>query len=335
MLPLRTVYRGLIPLFVAFVMVLAPSAVRADPDVAAIEKQISEAWEKLEPIIEQYNKVHSQLVKNQKKAKELQAKILPLQLSVDVAMAQVADLASDYYVRGGATSSLNMLLNAPSPEAFIDQLMTLDQLARLQNEKVAVVSQAKAGYDTQKATLEQLIAGQKLQDQELGARKAVIEKQMDQLQKLRQQAYGNTSAGGSLRIGPCPTSFSGGTATADRGYKVAKRACALIGKPYVWGATGPNSYDCSGMTQEAWQAVGKTLTHYTGDQWDESTAVSTPIPGDLVFFYGDRHHVGIFVGTDSSGRRLMVHAPHSGDYVRMSYIGNMPLAPGGAYRRPR
>ncbi|MBB5871079.1 cell wall-associated NlpC family hydrolase [Allocatelliglobosispora scoriae] len=335
MVPLRRFYRGLLPLFVALTVVLVPSAVRADPSVAEIEKQIGDAWEKLEPIVEQYNKVHSQLTKNQKKARDLEAKIMPLQLSVSVALSQVGDLASDYYIRGGATSSLNALLNAPTPQDFINKIMMLDQLARMQSDKVAVAAKAKAGFDGQKAALDKLIAEQKAQDTDLAARKAVIQKEMDRLQKLRQQAYGNTSTGGSLRIGACPASFSGGTATADRGYKAAKRACALIGKPYVWGATGPNSYDCSGLTQEAWQAAGENLTHYTGDQWGESTSVSTPIPGDLVFFYGDRHHVGIFVGTDASGRRLMVHAPHSGDHVRMAYIGNMPLSPGGAYRRPK
>jgi cell wall-associated NlpC family hydrolase len=328
--PLRTLYRGFLPLLVAFVVIFHGSAVKADPTVAQIEAQISEAWEKLEPIIEQYNKVHSQLVKNQSKAKQLQSKIMPLQLQVDLAMSQISDIAAEYYITGG-TSTLNAMLSSTSPDDFIDNLSILDELARAQNEQMAQVSATKAGYDTQKVALDKLIAEQKEQDADLAAKKTIIEREMDKLQKLRQQAYGSSSSGGSLRIGACPTTYSGGTAAADRGYKVAKKACSLIGKPYVWGANGPNSYDCSGLTQAAWAVVGKSLTHYTGDQWKESYAVSTPLPGDLIFFYSDRHHVGIYLGKDSSGRTIIVHAPHSGDYVRMAYVGSMPIA---GIRRP-
>ena len=127
----------------------------------------------------------------------------------------------------------------------------------------------------------------------------------------------------SLRIGPCPAIFIGGAAGT-----AVRTACAQIGKPYVWGADGPGSFDCSGLTQYAWAAAGVSLTHHTGDQWHEGTPISraNARPGDLVFFYGDLHHVGIYVGNG-----LMVHAPSSGDRVRMAKISNMPLQ---GFRRP-
>jgi cell wall-associated NlpC family hydrolase len=69
-----------------------------------------------------------------------------------------------------------------------------------------------------------------------------------------------------------------------------------------------------------------SLAHYTGDQFRETSYVSRSamLPGDLVFFYGDRHHVGIYVGNG-----LMVHAPHSGDRVRMARISEMPISASG------
>lgn len=318
--PLRTLYRGLITLLGVLLIGLAPSTVYAAPTVAEIEKQINEAWEKLEPAIENYNKVHSELVKNQKKANDLSKKIAPLTLEVQVSLGQVADVASAYYM-GGAASRLTGLLNAKSPDQFLDQLTILEQIAQTQQASIATVAAQKAKYDGQKAQLDALIAKQREQDAALAAQKKAIQAEMDRLQKLRIQAYGTSTVGGSLRIGPCPAVMPGGARAI-----AVKKACSLIGKPYVWGAAGPNSFDCSGLTQEAWGAAGVSLTHYTGAQWNESHYVSRSSlqPGDLVFFYSDRHHVGIYVGNG-----LMVHAPHSGDYVRMAYISNMPISSSG------
>ncbi|WP_034591498.1 C40 family peptidase [Hamadaea tsunoensis] len=318
--PLRTVYRGLIALLGAVVIGLAPTAVYAAPSVSEIEKQIDEEWQKLEPLVEQYNKVHTALQKNQKKASDLSKRIAPLALQVDVSLGQVGDMASQFYMVGAA-SRLTALLNAKSPDQFLDQLGFLNEIASQQQEAIEGVSKQKSVYDGQKEQLDALIAQQKQQDATLAAQKKVIQAEMDRLQKLRIQAYGTSTVGGSLRIGVCPPVLpSGKRATA------VKKACSLIGKPYVWGSDGPNSYDCSGLTKAAWAAAGISLDHFTGDQWGQSHYVpkASLQPGDLVFFYGDHHHVGIYIGNG-----LMVHAPHSGDQVRMAYISNMPITPSG------
>ena len=105
-------------------------------------------------------------------------------------------------------------------------------------------------------------------------------------------------------------------------------ACAQVGKPYVWGATGPNSFDCSGLTQYAYKAAGIYLTHFTGAQWNEGKAISRSEarPGDLVFFFSDLHHVGLYLGNNQ-----MVHAARAGKPVNVSPITTMPLA---GFRRP-
>ena len=98
-------------------------------------------------------------------------------------------------------------------------------------------------------------------------------------------------------------------------------------KPYVWGAEGPTSYDCSGLVMAAYQRVGISLPHYTGDQWTAGRHISKEElrAGDLVFFYGDLHHVGIYIGGG-----MMVHAPQTGDVVRIASIARRPFA--GAVR---
>jgi cell wall-associated NlpC family hydrolase len=109
---------------------------------------------------------------------------------------------------------------------------------------------------------------------------------------------------------------------ATKAAKVIDFAEAQIGKPYVWGATGPDSYDCSGLTQDAWKAAGITLPRTTWDQVKAGTTVKTADaePGDLVFFYDDISHVGIYIG---GGK--MIHAPKPGAKVRVESIYYMPI----------
>jgi cell wall-associated NlpC family hydrolase len=319
----RNIVRTLLTLLAAALVATFPAAhAHAAPTPAEIEKQIDQAWEKLEPVIEQYNKVHSQLKANQKKSADLRQRIQPLSMSVDLALTRIGGIASEYY-KGGPLSALNALLVSESPGALVDQLTLLDRLAASEQRQIAAVTAEKAKFDEQKRKIDALVAVLKRQDADLAARKKQIDAEMNRLQVLLRQSYGGTTSGGALRIGNCPASYPGGAAGV-----AAKTACAQIGKPYVWGADGPSSFDCSGLTQYAWKAAGVNLTHYTGAQWNEGTPISRANlrAGDLVFFYSDLHHVGMYVGNG-----LMVHASRAGVPVKMAYIENMPYM--GA-RRP-
>ena len=122
---------------------------------------------------------------------------------------------------------------------------------------------------------------------------------------------------------PPPPSTNGGV-SAVIGY-----ARSQIGKPYQWGGSGPNSFDCSGLTMRAWQRAGVNLSHYTGAQWGETSrvAISDLRPGDLVF-YGDSgptsHHVGLYIGGGQ-----MIEAPYTGANVRYASIYRSDLVPYG------
>jgi len=118
---------------------------------------------------------------------------------------------------------------------------------------------------------------------------------------------------------------SGTGADADastKAEKVMAFARAQLGKPYVWGATGPASYDCSGLTQAAWKAAGVDIPRTTWDQVNVGTRIATADlqPGDLVFFYDDISHVGIYKGDG-----MMIHAPKPGANVREESIYYMPI----------
>jgi hypothetical protein len=97
-----------------------------------------------------------------------------------------------------------------------------------------------------------------------------------------------------------------------------------LGKPYVWAATGPNTFDCSGLTQFVWRQAGVAIPRVAAaqDSWSIPVPLSQLIPGDLVFFgRTDVHHVGIYIGDG-----LMINAPHTGDVVRVSSIWWSDLA---------
>lgn len=122
---------------------------------------------------------------------------------------------------------------------------------------------------------------------------------------------------GSAPSGPASSAPTSDSAYAAKAEKALAFARAQIGKPYVWGATGPGSYDCSGLTQAAWKAAGVTLPRTTHDQAHAGTAVplAEARPGDLVFLTspsgsGDTDHVGVYAGDG-----VMIHAPRPGAYV--------------------
>jgi cell wall-associated NlpC family hydrolase len=109
-------------------------------------------------------------------------------------------------------------------------------------------------------------------------------------------------------------------------------AFAELGKKYVWGATGPNTFDCSGLTQYVWRQAGVNIPRVAADQdaWTIPVPLSQLLPGDLVFFgHTDVHHVGIYIGDG-----LMINAPHTGDVVRVSSIWWSDLSGFGRIHAP-
>jgi cell wall-associated NlpC family hydrolase len=106
----------------------------------------------------------------------------------------------------------------------------------------------------------------------------------------------------------------GGSSAAQR---AVAAAMTRLGDRYVFGATGPSRFDCSGLVQWAYRQAGISTTHYTGTLWNDFRHIpeSQLKPGDLVFFYRDHHHVGIYIGNG-----LMINAPHTGDVVRIASI---------------
>ncbi|MFI1031938.1 NlpC/P60 family protein [Streptomyces sp. NPDC020951] len=111
------------------------------------------------------------------------------------------------------------------------------------------------------------------------------------------------------------------SATAQ-GTKAVQYATAQTGKPYVWGAEGPDSFDCSGLTSEAWKSAGRAIPRTSQEQWNQlpHIAVADMRPGDLIIYFDDASHVAMYVGDG-----LIVHAPRPGRTVTLAGAGSMPI----------
>ncbi|MET7609727.1 NlpC/P60 family protein [Streptomyces seoulensis] len=106
------------------------------------------------------------------------------------------------------------------------------------------------------------------------------------------------------------------------GARAVAFATAQLGKPYVWGAEGPDSYDCSGLTSQAWADAGTPIPRTSQEQWKQlpHVDVTEMRPGDLVIYFADATHVGMYVGDGK-----IIHAPRPGRTVTIAGAGTMPI----------
>lgn len=289
---------------------------------AEIEAQIDEAWRELEPVIEEHNAVRGDLKAKQQAAAELATKIEPLELKVGVARAEIAGLAA-YSFKGGNMSTLRALLTTGSPLEFANQLAVLDQFAKSRGAKISKVLETKSAYEAEKAELDGLVAELAELEKTLAERATKIDAEIDRLQELRQEAYGDGGGVGELAPAACPATYPGGAAGTAVTF-----ACEQIGKPYGWGQSGPNAYDCSGLTSVAWAQAGVSLPHNSAAQRDAIPYVdrSDLRVGDLVFYYSGISHVGMYVGGG-----WIVHASQAGVPIKMSPMDQSPIH---SYGRP-
>ncbi|KUO21597.1 C40 family peptidase [Streptomyces dysideae] len=263
----------------------------------------------------------------------------------DTATFLLADSPQDYFDQTQLMSRMTGRQKEAVDEYVTEQSATMKKRQEA-SESLAALTESQSDLRTAKATVQQKLAdARELLSQltaEEKARLAAIEKQKQEEaarkaeelarqqaaaeQQAREEAAAQqessesgstTGSNTSTSTSTSPTSPSTDSSYATKAEKALAFARAQIGKPYVWGATGPDSYDCSGLTQAAWKAAGVDIPRVTYDQVNAGTTVSlsNAQPGDLVFFYDDVTHVGIYIGNG-----MMIHAPKPGTYVREESI---------------
>jgi cell wall-associated NlpC family hydrolase len=333
-------------------LVMSTEAAQAAP---TLTQQITDLNNQIESVVEQYNGVTTRLAADQKASARLGATLPTLQLQSQLAEQRVNAVVRDLYIAGPG-SGLALVMNASSTQQLVDQMGVLSVIGKHQRDAISSAHVVITDYQSKKQALDALIQQESAQKAVLAAKKQEILASLAHLRTLQAaeaaaaakaaaakaaaaKAAASTTSSSSCAgvttttktnrcyVMPvaCPQVSSGGA-----GYTAAKKACSLVWPIhwYGWAQAGPSEYDCSGLTMVAWKAAGVTLLHYTGDQWNESHAISKSDlrVGDLVF-YNSGHHVAIYIGNN-----WIVQAEHTGEPLKESPINFMTVVPNG-YRR--
>ncbi|MFI1400079.1 NlpC/P60 family protein [Streptomyces sp. NPDC020681] len=279
-----------------------------------------------------YNLAEDQADKQSAEIVKLAQEIVKGQARIDDLKNRAGAAARAQYRDGGLPAGAQLILT-DDPQLFLDgagrirqsQKATKDLLGELTRTQTDLASYTKDA-STQWKKLEANRVKQAKAKKDIEDRIAEAKKIEDKLEKeerarlllLEQQAeYKAQTAwlsSGALKD-------IGGKAS-EQGKKAVKFATAQIGKPYVWGAEGPKSYDCSGLTSQAWSAAGKGIPRTSQEQWRllPRIAVKDMRPGDLIIYHADASHVGMYIGDGA-----IVHAPRPGRNVTIAGAGSMAI----------
>ncbi|WP_105972790.1 C40 family peptidase [Streptomyces geranii] len=334
----------------------APSA-DDQPSMEEVEAQVDDLYHQAESAADVYNAAKERAVKQQSRVTALMDDVAQRTQKLNEAREELGTFAAAQYRTGSAAPDTATFLLADTPQDYFDQNQLTDRLTARQKDAVDdyITQQAETTRQRQEATaslesltesqdhlqttktavqkklaqarqlLSRLTAEEKLRLAAIERKKQAEARRQAQELALRQQEAAAAAAAAQQPTGGTASDTASSSTTtpvtdssyATKAEKALAFARAQIGKPYVWGATGPDSYDCSSLTQAAWRAAGVTLPRTTYDQVNAGTTVSLADaqPGDLVFFYDDISHVGLYIGNG-----MMIHAPKPGAYVREESI---------------
>jgi cell wall-associated NlpC family hydrolase len=305
-------------------LAILPGTAAATPTPADITRLVADASHQLEVISEQVNTARTQFDQQKAAADQADQAAVEAKSRLDAMQGQVRQIARTVYTTGDV-SRLDVLLSSKSAKDFVAQMGTLDEIAGHQTAvldqatsraKAAAKAQAKA--DAAAAAAKKTLDAITTKQGQLQSQISDYQKQYAALTAPQQQAVSRVTAGQAVAAAPVAAPVA---ASSQAAAIAVQTALAQVGKPYVWGASGPGSFDCSGLTMYSYAAAGVALPHSSSGQSTMGTPVSRSQlqPGDLVFFYSPVSHVGMYIGNGQ-----MVHASTSGTPVQVVNLDSMP-----------
>lgn len=297
-----------------------------------VRKKIDALYRKAEQATDAYNAAKEQVDVQQKEIVQLARTIDTTQQKLSALKRQAGALASAQYRGGGLPAEAKLMLNA-DPAGFLDNATlarkgqlaakrVVSQLAHLKGDLQRYSDSATDRWEKLEANRKKKESAQrdikKQIDEAKQLESRLAAKEKDRLKKLEDaQAFREQQKwldSGILKD-------ISNKASAD-GKKAISYATAQIGKDYVWGAEGPDTFDCSGLTLRSWQAAGRTIPRTSQEQWRQLPRVDLKDmrPGDLIIYFSDASHVGMYLGGGA-----IVHAPRPGRQVTITGAGSMPI----------
>ncbi|MFI2187496.1 NlpC/P60 family protein [Streptomyces sioyaensis] len=313
----------------------ADPAKTADADARHLDdvrKKIDALYRKAEQATDAYNAAKEQVDVQQKQIVQLARTIDTTQHKLAALKRQAGALASAQYRGGGLPAEAKLVLNA-DPERFLDNATlarkgqlaakrVMSQLAHLKGDLQRYSASATDRWEKLEANRKKKESAQRDIKKQIDAAKELesrlAAKEKDRLKKLEdEQAFRQQQKWLDSGV----LNDISNKASAE-GKKAISYATAQIGKDYVWGAEGPDTFDCSGLTLRSWQAAGRTIPRTSQEQWRQlpRVALKDMRPGDLIIYFSDASHVGMYLGDGA-----IVHAPRPGRQVTITGAGSMPI----------
>jgi len=292
---------------------------QAEPDIDDVQTRVDTLFHDAEQASERLNDAKLELADLRGDLVSLQADQERQDTKLETARADLQDSIVSQY-EGQNLSAVGVVANTDDADSFVSNLSTMSAYNDLQSQLFdSFTTEAKALDLREKATEQRAAEIQKKQDQLLAEKKAIDDKLAEAkalLDKLKDEEREALLSRGSVRM-PSDVDASGRAAVA------ISYAMAQVGKAYVYGAAGPNAFDCSGLMMMAWAQAGISLPHSSSAQYGVGRHVSSSDlqPGDLVFYYSPISHVAMYIGNG-----LIVEAANPGAGVRVSGVFSMPYA---------
>ncbi len=321
---------------------------------SSITEKLSELSIELELAGQELYKINEQVASTKKKIKKTQARIEAAEEELAASKEQLADYVVDEY-KNGTVSYLSVLLSATSFGDFTSRMYLLSTIVKDQSATTEQVRELTEELATLESTLEEKLAKQKTLKAEAKVKQATVNASLAAQQELldsvnseiaeiiaEQEAAAAAEAAAkaaeeaaaaaaaaeaesssdSTNTSKKTTSAAdaGSSSTSGNHAEVVSIAKKYLGVAYVWGGTSPSGFDCSGLVQYCYAKIGISLPRVACDQYNAGTHIkkSALMPGDLVFFgysAAGIYHVGIYIGDGQ-----YIHAPQTGDVVKISYL---------------
>ncbi|MEU3614282.1 NlpC/P60 family protein [Streptomyces sp. NPDC006872] len=304
----------------------------SNKDLEAVRTQLEALYHDAAVATDAYNAAEEAAKRQSAEIVALATKIVEGREKLDDLKDRAGAAARSQYRTGGLPDEAQLMLS-DDPTEFLNgagrvlqgERATkglLSELTRTQEDLEQYSTDASAQWQKLEAGRKTKAAAQKKIETQIAAAEK-LESQLEKedkkrLEQLEAQAAQQAQTAW-LSTGVLAEINSSATA---QGTKAVQYATAQIGKPYVWGAEGPDSFDCSGLTSEAWKSAGRAIPRTSQEQWNQlpHIAVADMRPGDLIIYFDDASHVAMYVGDG-----LIVHAPRPGRTVTLAGAGSMPI----------
>ena len=310
----------------------SPGGPGGPPERTDVKTQVDQLYGEAEQASERYNAAQEQQRRLLSETGALQQQMARGQDELNRMRGDLAVLAGAQYRAGGIAPAAQLMLS-DDPAGYLSRVSSLDHAAERQNETLHEVAEHQRGLDQRRSETSAKLAELEDSRRVLADNKQQIQERLTRAQRLldglgvggragfaaqdaREAERRATRGTDRLDLGTAPPA-------SPRAAAALAAARAKIGSPYVFGATGPGAFDCSGLMYWSWRQAGVTLPRTSQGQAQAGRRVSLADaqPGDLVIFYRDRHHVGMYAGGG-----VVVHAPYPGARVRYESVGAMPVS---------